>query len=1184
MHFAAPPSDIMSSTLGGYAGGDERCDREDTLEMMMSFTDDVNIADVADVGSQASTVKADIPSAASAEVVTLSESTAPGGEMDVVAEFIECVKKVGGVQQYLQHELETETAKANFLAYLDTMLPESPSMAYTVSHPIPHTTDGQEHMSLPHALKLKYIAFHSGASLQPAPEVSGSKKLLHRVITEGFITSSEPLLITTTKLGVTEGPIVPFSLHCVKGMCRALTMMAYILWCQHNRSDRIDAHVLATCNVIYARNLKFSDAGSEIIYAYKLAHRATVRRAPHLLAWVHTLKKLQTHTSVTPTEMIRRWNATAVKEEKLTGQKQVVLKQVLSMPPSVLAPIADCVSQLGWENSWCSNDNLSSKKWMVGATFKSQRCPPSSPWATWGLVTQKCLALAANNLWSRTLHQSGKAKPTKQMVESILEACTLALHLFEESARNHSSLQPYLESDFLDKVSKADPTIEIELQTAIAQKDDNYTVRDNPTVACILNSHASLLGITPRCDDASLSHDADALDDAAFALLMQQTAYEQKTVRVWYSKMRAHEAAFHHQAAAWKNTIFKQNSEFACEHLKKKTIVHSFPETHPGAFAMTKYKDLTKRLMQQLKITANELVTIAVVNWTAPSLIPSHVQSAQIALMGSILAENASSNVCLALMPTHSYKGYKLYEADYALCKACATIGHINVDQGFQLLFSGRQDERDSRPMMYPGRVLTLEGHGIPSCWKKSKLMTEGRTDPCEMIKPKEMDVVDFIVDDSIGSIPKPDSSRADHRIPFPVGAKKFAQIGEVAWHAILDSLFDKSTLPSRCQVLLVDLSILWGQCMKAFTAQNCKCDFYMGFHVAPEYPDWVNLMIEEHVATLLQNQTLTLPNYIWKSLSPPIEHLETPPPRPVLKTLVWNCSATDQGENYDFKQHVPELAAADTKRWAHHPKHGQAFRQCMDDHTQEFKPISGDNKRKTMSPEYQMSKKPKIDASRIIEIADAAGKTEYGAETKSIELIGLKTVDGSATLTLSLRSNNAKVLINSSELPIKVSSGDLCVGFGKIDFRQLGEGQPEYNELTDIKFAVTSDDDLCFVDNIFGQLGAHMKKWATQKNKPYENCRIAYHTLQPNAEGGLGAFTATAIHTICAGYQESASDDQQSAGACLPPGEWLTDVTEILWMFKSTVNGFQPVRPVVVFMGDFEVPSKSMFLLGGKP
>ena len=89
--------------------------------------------------------------------------------------------------------------------------------------------------------------------------------------------------------------------------------------------------------------MNFVDAGAAII-----AHRGGIWRTAHILSWVQTLKKLQKEDStLTPTELIKRWNDTATREEKITGNKQQVLKNVLALPESVLEPMQQCVSELG---------------------------------------------------------------------------------------------------------------------------------------------------------------------------------------------------------------------------------------------------------------------------------------------------------------------------------------------------------------------------------------------------------------------------------------------------------------------------------------------------------------------------------------------------------------------------------------------------------------------------------------------------------------------------------------------------------------------------------------------------------------------------------------------------------------------------------------------------------------------
>ena len=82
------------------------------------------------------------------------------------------------------------------------------------------------------------------------------------------------------------------------------------------------------------------------------------------------------------------------------------------------------------------------------------------------------------------------ARPSKADVEAKLEMCTLAAWLATEAEQLMPLPATLMKDKFLDKVASADPVVEVELMSALQIKDDSYKVRDNPTIASILNDNA----------------------------------------------------------------------------------------------------------------------------------------------------------------------------------------------------------------------------------------------------------------------------------------------------------------------------------------------------------------------------------------------------------------------------------------------------------------------------------------------------------------------------------------------------------------------------------------------------------------------------------------------------------------------------------------------------------------------
>ena len=111
-------------------------------------------------------------------------------------------------------------------------------------------------------------------------------------------------------------------------------------------------------------------------------------------------------------------------------------------------------------------------------------------------------------------------------------------------------------------------------------------------------------------------------------------------------------------------------------------------------------------------------------------------------------------------------------------------------------------------------------------------------------------------------------------------------------------------------------------------------------------------------------------------STTPPAEHLEMAPSKPMLKVLVWSPEVSGQ---------LPVLMIPEDiiKAWSQNEHYGSDFRRLVDDHTKEFgsapapgTPAKGaPGKRGSGSgPGGSSAKKPKVESQHYLAIADLTG------------------------------------------------------------------------------------------------------------------------------------------------------------------------------------------------------------------
>jgi len=334
------------------------------------------------------------------------------------------------------------------------------TLNYQKNYPLPSTQPGQELQHPPMLLHLSKFRFDAKASFQKAPLIETSEKLMEQITRDGFVTTSEPVLVAHKEGGTPDRPLLPFSVGFMKGQARVLTLMAYVHYSIQNKIQLLPV-VKETASQIYVTHVFLQDSRSELFYAMKIGCRGSIRKAPNSLGWCCSLLKLSEAGEADPSAVLRAWNSVAAKSDKIVGMKAQAIKNVLELPKQVRERILTTLSRMGWDACPFSDINLSSKKIMLGASFKTCRTASGSPWAQRGTVTKQSLELMVDNLETHKTRAVLGTKPTKADVESRLEMCTLAWWLTAEVARKMPALEKVMDEQFLQKVRDADPVTEV---------------------------------------------------------------------------------------------------------------------------------------------------------------------------------------------------------------------------------------------------------------------------------------------------------------------------------------------------------------------------------------------------------------------------------------------------------------------------------------------------------------------------------------------------------------------------------------------------------------------------------------------------------------------------------------------------------------------------------------------------
>ncbi|CAE7272121.1 unnamed protein product [Symbiodinium microadriaticum] len=237
-------------------------------------------------------------------------------------------------------------------------------------------------------------------------------------------------------------------------------------------------------------------------------------------------------------------------------------------------------------------------------------------------------------------------------------------------------------------------------------------------------------------------------------------------------------------------------------------------------------------------ITAYKEVQANLVNFVAPALIKAEHQAAMLKVMQHSLAD--VQNVAVLLAPLFSYKKNGRYNEEKAVLQRVSMTG-AQMDRVFSLIFNDKLDERDDRPLVYPGHLLTSPSVDLQTSgsflWKKAALFRRSRTNEANQLSGKDM-----IIMEQVGESVLPGSTSVEMATTVK-GAMKWAQIGADAATKLLHALLDGLDFPAKMGLDLIDLNPLVGNFLSAYVdvQQGSNISLhYVCFLTDDEHHEWI--------------------------------------------------------------------------------------------------------------------------------------------------------------------------------------------------------------------------------------------------------------------------------------------------------------------------------------------------------
>ena len=535
------------------------------------------------------------------------------------------------------------------------------------------------------------------------------------------------------------------------------------------------------------------------------------------------------------------------------------------------------------------------------------------------------------------------------------------------------------------------------------------------------------------------------------------------------------------------------------------------------------------------------------------------------------MSDNMQS-IALVLTPVFTYNKGKLHIEETKIME-CLTKGNHNLDWQFIVQFKDKVDERDMRPMVYPGRFVFASplGDVKKNQFFWSDLRKLQRTQEIPQLMAKQVREVIDLADDAL---PVSIDSAACH----VHGASKHCQLGVNAWQAMISSSLSGVDVSQFPAIVLLDLYPRVGEALAGFSKikrmMAATSMFYIGVCENQVEETWINKTMIDEMVDDLESGELTLPNVTFdKTMNE--DALEPIPPAPQLSRLI-----------IDAESQQLKLPAALLKQYQHHPTFGKEWGAWLDnfilDPLHKIAQESGDGVA-DKTPEASVKRKGADPDLKVLETPAKKVKMTYDIiETSAITDVLIKEAKmgtGKDQPSVQIRSSHKIFIVNPS---LQEWSGTCAyvASFGKGNWKGLTNGAavPEKGLL----FTLTGSEDYVVLNNVVTELG---KVYQDQmKTKP--DAVICYHKVTTDTANAK-KFTLTQTHQICFVPVEQAATDketttQNNIASKEDVKHWNSGIMHVLWAVRWTAKGLQPIKPVVHLKGELVIPPGRACLCSG--
>ena len=286
----------------------------------------------------------------------------------------------------------------------------------------------------------------------------------------------------------------------------------------------------------------------------------------------------------------------------------------------------------------------------------------------------------------------------KTTLEDASQLCALVWSLADELVATHPVPMAEVEG-VVAKFQNGDANLELLLHGALHERSQTFTFADVPPFAALVKGlaekSATIVGKASTMAPMNLEQDE-------FNLFMEKVRIDLLAFVRWNLQVHDRRHSRQYQETKWRLDRYRTIKSAVLSLMDEKSRnfkiqFHVF-EDKTSDNLLTVQAFLTTLLKIFAIQDKSDATFVSLLNWASPPAISSKIQKLQVELVGVVTNSQGVASIGAVLMPLFGYKRGMLWQATNHAAQVLAN-NNLNGDRSFALLFDGKADEREIRPI-----------------------------------------------------------------------------------------------------------------------------------------------------------------------------------------------------------------------------------------------------------------------------------------------------------------------------------------------------------------------------------------------------------------------------------------------------------------------------------------------------